>query len=1032
MDYEQTPQLSLRSTMGLLVLTLIARAADGVCPLDASTLSLKLPEVVVQHGDPLDVNCSMLLRNVPDKSWVSTDNNTHLVPNNVTSVEWDTEAYCTIKLNESLQCNQLSIIVYKTPDSVSISPLNHSGPMVEGNQYQLQCNIQNVAPLQNLVVKWYKGNESIENKTYTNSSNKKPVTESLILTINPSREDDGAQFTCEAELHLGPGGPQTPPTVTSKHQIHVVPSQQQPPMFSTAYPTPGTMTTVQSTVKPKGHRSLLELDPPRAVVRYGDSVSVNCSTSATDPEGMGWEATIGGVGFEEFVTSIIWTVAKLTDWTVETKCYVTLSNGTQPKEVLPVIVYKTPDSVSISPLNHSGPMVEGKEYQLQCNIQNVAPLQNLVVKWYKGNDFIANKTYKDPNKKKPVNKSPTLNITANREDNGTQFRCEAELHLGPEGPQTPPTVTSETLYITVHYGPDIDCSGVKTLDILEGQNLVGHCSVEGNPSPVTRWLKAGKSFEPSTLLSRTDAGPYTITANGLVNISHTVWVNVVYGPEFNCPMVYNITEHEIHNLSCMAEGYPVPDVMWIKDGEMVDFPEKLTNMDAGQYRLYANSSHSTVNHTLDIHVLFKPRDIQELLDTKVDTGSSTQLKCSSSGNPAPEYSWIYHRTPNVRVETKDGVSLLKIVHATGENIGTYTCYVRNTLGNVSKTAMVFVIGAEPVCPIKLSNERVVIKYEDQVSVSCSNTTSAEWITWTIDGVFINDTTWSVESLLQWDIRPNCTANFQGIGTCSKPLHITVYKTPDSVSISPLNHSGPMVEGNQYQLQCKIQNVAPLQNLVVKWYKGNVSIDTKTYRDSSKKKPVNKSLTLTINPSREDDGAQFRCEAELHLGPGGPQTPPTVTSELMNIIVHYAPKFLPDNVKAVLVSAGSNASLVCSAEGNPSPVLNWNYTSADNVILFTVGKQKTVLITRATSANAGIYICTANNSLGLVTRETTVTITDTGSFADHLITILLILLIIFLIFVVIFYLKWKKKHGNYNFTPIPTALPMTEKCNGEGR
>ncbi|KAL0992894.1 hypothetical protein UPYG_G00100650 [Umbra pygmaea] len=752
--------------------------------------------------------------------------------------------------------------------------------------------------------------------------------------------------------------------------------------------------------------SLLDLNPPRVVVRYGDSVSVNCSTSAKDPEGMGWEATIGGVGFTENVTSIIWTVEKLTEWTVEPKCYMTLRNdGTQSKKVLPVIVYKPADSVSISPLSHSGPMVEGKQYQLQCNIQNVAPLQNLVVKWYKGNESIKTTNYTNASNKKPVNVSPTLTINPSREDDGAQFRCEAELHLGPGGPQTPPTVTSQPLYITVHFGPDIDCSGVKTLDILERQNLVGHCSVEGNPSPLTGWLKAGKPFEPSTLLSRTDAGPYTITANGLVNINHTVRVNVVYGPEFNCPMVYNITEHEIHNLSCMAEGYPVPDVMWIKDGLMVHFPKKLTHMDAGQYRLYANSSHSTVNHTLDIHVLFKPRDIQELLDTEVDTGSSTQLRCSSSGNPAPEYSWIYHRTPNVRVETKDGVSLLSIVHATGENIGTYTCYVQNTLGNVSKTARVFVRGAEPVCPIKLSNERVVIKYEDQVSVSCSNTTSADWITWTIDGQFINDTTWSVERVLQWDIRPNCTANFQGIGTCSKPLHITVYKTPDSVSISPLNHSGPMVEGNRYQLQCKIQNVAPLQNLVVKWYKGNESIDTKTYRDSSNKKPVTESPTLTINPSREDDGAQFRCEAELHLGPGGPQTPPTVTSEPLYITVHYKPHINASRLpKRIPVFRGYPEELVCEATGNPPPKIQWLYDPA---------KRPIEARGNLTVSEDGFYNCTATNDV-----ETSFVVVEVVLTEDYLPLIAgfvaIVVVAISVIFVFIYSIYYKNtKMGRYS-------------------
>lgn len=83
----------------------------------------------------------------------------------------------------------------------------------------------------------------------------------------------------------------------------------------------------------------LELNPPRVVVRYGDSVSVNCSTSSTDHEGMGWEATFGGTGFEQEVNVVTWTVDNLIDWTIEPTCYITLIDGEQPSEVLPVILY---------------------------------------------------------------------------------------------------------------------------------------------------------------------------------------------------------------------------------------------------------------------------------------------------------------------------------------------------------------------------------------------------------------------------------------------------------------------------------------------------------------------------------------------------------------------------------------------------------------------------------------------------------------------------------------------------------------------
>ncbi|XP_036825833.1 intercellular adhesion molecule 1 isoform X4 [Oncorhynchus mykiss] len=188
----------------------------------------------------------------------------------------------------------------------------------------------------------------------------------------------------------------------------------------------------------------VELNPPRVVVRYGESVSVNCTTS-TDPEGMGWEATYGDTGLHGNVNFVTWTVKRLMDWTIEPKCYIKSQNGSQCTEILPVILYKTPDSVSISPLSHSGPMMEGKEYQLQCDIQNIAPLQNLVVRWYKGNETIETQTFNDSTKEL-VNMSSTITITHKRYEGEVEYRCEAELDLGPEGPK-PSALSSKPLYV---------------------------------------------------------------------------------------------------------------------------------------------------------------------------------------------------------------------------------------------------------------------------------------------------------------------------------------------------------------------------------------------------------------------------------------------------------------------------------------------------------------------------------------------------------------------------------------------------------
>uniref|UniRef100_A0A4W6FY94 Ig-like domain-containing protein n=1 Tax=Lates calcarifer TaxID=8187 RepID=A0A4W6FY94_LATCA len=184
----------------------------------------------------------------------------------------------------------------------------------------------------------------------------------------------------------------------------------------------------------------LILMPPEIVVRFGDPVSVNCTTSETDAQGMGWEAPSGGTGFEKGPT-VTWMVESLENWYILAKCYITRNNGDQCQVMPSITLYKTPDLVSVT-APHDGPMVENTESKLICKITNVAPVQNLTVKWYKGNEVVWTETFKNLSVT-PVNVTSTLKVTPTKEYDGARFKCDAELHLGPNGPEQIPATSSE-------------------------------------------------------------------------------------------------------------------------------------------------------------------------------------------------------------------------------------------------------------------------------------------------------------------------------------------------------------------------------------------------------------------------------------------------------------------------------------------------------------------------------------------------------------------------------------------------------------
>nr|XP_020496579.1 hemicentin-2 isoform X1 [Labrus bergylta] len=483
-------------TLGPLMLMILL--CDSSCPPESNPLTLDPPVVVGELGETVGVNCSSVNDNHYGMYWRTRNTDSELEEENSFIAEslqlsdWNTAAECKIKLNETYECSkELEIIMYKNPD-VSLYPTKYLIDLVEGTPFELQCDIIEVAPVQKLTVRWYKGKQIIKTNTFSNTT-KRPVEESSILMVNISRGDHGAQFRCEAQLDFGPHGVQTP-VISKTHQVSVLYSPafkrntvsdyyilkegvnvsllceaegNPPPVFSwtrdglnlsettdhlnltrvennsiynctasnrlgsitkrisvqaikvAKLPVPEVMTTPEATTPTPTYPEVstsaapdtstptisesptpateastpayteastargcpLILTPPKIVVKFGDPATVNCSTSASDADLMGWESTVGGTGVVK-PPAVTWRVKKLEQWTIKPKCFVTTEH--EQCHVMPeVTLYKTPDMVSISAMN-PGPMVEGKDFSLICNISNAAPVGNLTIQWYRG------------------------------------------------------------------------------------------------------------------------------------------------------------------------------------------------------------------------------------------------------------------------------------------------------------------------------------------------------------------------------------------------------------------------------------------------------------------------------------------------------------------------------------------------------------------------------------------------------------------------------------------------------------------------
>ncbi|XP_072560766.1 vascular cell adhesion protein 1-like isoform X2 [Paramormyrops kingsleyae] len=578
---------------------------DSGCTAADGCLELHPPRVVVRHGDPVSVNCTVST----DHSGMGWNAPVDEVPKTrgVQFLTWRVESLRIWELRPLCYANRpgkplcierLSVTVYKPPDSVSVSSVN-SDSMVEGSQYQLKCEIQNIAPVHSLTAKWYKGDTLVhEDRDCVTEdgkcdSEKEPMSVASTLLITPSRADDGAEYSCGAELDLGPEGPQPPLAVKStplRVTVHYKPTIN--PIDTLLYVRRGHSAVLNCSAKGNpppdivwifnGQRlptqdgiytiserddegnytcsasnyvgihekrvrviftaaadGCLELHPPRVVVRHGDPVSVNCTVS-TDHSAMGWAAPVDDVPITPGVQFLTWRVESLRIWDLRPLCYANRPGKAQCKERLSVTVYKPPDSVSFSSMNSADSMVEGSQYHLKCEIQNIAPVHSLTVKWYKGETLVhEDRDYviedrKSDREKAPVSVASTILITANRTTNRTddkiQYICEAELDLGPEGPQPPLAVKSTPLRVAVHYKPTITPI-VTELHVIRGKSDVLNCSAKGNPPPDIVWIFNGRRLPTQdgiyTISETDDEGKYTCRANNYVGI-HEKTLRVIF------------------------------------------------------------------------------------------------------------------------------------------------------------------------------------------------------------------------------------------------------------------------------------------------------------------------------------------------------------------------------------------------------------------------------------------------------------------------------------------------------------------------
>ncbi|XP_062388829.1 intercellular adhesion molecule 5 isoform X2 [Sardina pilchardus] len=979
-----------------------------MCP--PGLLELYPSELVVEYGQSLDVYCTSLSTGEFDTGGVEwqiplefniSDSTMSDVPGNYTRwtvqslQEWDIEAHCIFTDGTGFQCNEsLSLTVYKAPENVSITLVNHTEVMADGRSYELQCDVLDVAPVKNLKVRWYKENVPVNESRFVDTE-RGPRNVSASLRIFPTREDDGVAYRCEAELDLGPQRPLTrssdPLSITVKKDLSLwgdagtiatptmptsaiattptAPAATGPTEVPTSTPqldidvvavSPGPMAVgenytlschieistpvtpylygnvtvnvkaligqdlvgtqimqdIEDTymnitsdflytplkthdgekyqcvveIQPPGNESNLErkseilniqvysgcpvdISPSTLVVRYGGPASSTCR-ALVPIDGMGWESPVGAVPLEDEVTELNWTVKELREWTLTPQCYINSKKGTQCVRDLSVVAYETPESLSITTEKHI-PMAAGKENTLICHIENIAPVLNLTVKWFKRTvdgstvELSEDESHQSSISTGPQNLTSSYTFFPNISDNETQYWCEADLNLGPGGP---PKLTSDPLTITVYSGCPIVISP-PSLVVKYGDSASANCS----------------TFIPH---------------NGIGWNSTLGPVSKVQGVQQVSWSTKNLTKWTVKP-TCVID---TDDGQCSRDlnVSVYSFPDAITVTATTTGAMAEGKNYSLFCHLENV------APVQHLTlkwfkgDTRLPTDDS-------------------HQSNNVGKQNVTNKIL--IVPNMSDNGAQYWCEADLNLGPGGPpklTSDPLTITVYSGCPIVISPPSLVVKYGDSASANCSTFIPHNGIGWNstlgpvskVQGV--QQVSWSVEKLTEWSVKPKCLIDTDD-ELCYQDLSVTVYSFPDAITVTATT-TGAMAEGKNYSLFCHLENVAPVQHLTLKWFKGDTRLPTDDSHQSNNVGKQNVTSEILIVPNISDNGTQYWCEADLNLGPGGP---PKLTSDPLTITV-YSGCPIVISPPSLVVKYGDSASADCRAL-IPHNGIGWNST-----------------------------------------------------------------------------------------------------------
>ncbi|XP_043914327.1 hemicentin-2 isoform X2 [Protopterus annectens] len=579
-----------------------------------------------------------------------------------------------------------------------------------------------------------------------------------------------------------------------------------------------------------------------------------------------------------------------------------------------------------------------------------------------------------------LNGGQTLEILAVHLPDVAGYVCVAENRAGS---------TEKLFTLTVQVPPRIIGEKSEQASVIVKNVVSLTCDAYSYPPPEITWFKGGRPFQPSvdshflnggqvlqiSQAKLTDAGEYVcVVTNPAGKDEKHIHLNVYAPPTVKEQSdkrqeVIVMRKGETVELHCESDAVPEPTISWYKNGHQVVTVSEARTLSSGQMlkiqdiqmsdgglyvcKITNIAGQAEQAFQLKVH---DPPTFEDFNEEPVipSLGGPVTLSCEATGIPTPVITWMKDGKPidnTMGWRLVSGGSRLHTSQLKVTDDGTYTCVAKNSEGEAHKS-YILTVQAAPRIKAHTTEYRVVLGYSIALHCEAEGHPKPK-VTWHKDGrpvpenwrmrILENGTLWISQTKSNDAGRYVCKAG-NAVGTFSQEMMLIINVLP---VISTTQTELSVIKGFQAVLPCTAQG---LPEPKVSWDKDGAPL-----QDIIGKFTVLPSGDMILENVMPEDSGNYTCTAVNAAGKARHsiyltiQVPPTFTE-------------VPGDMS---LNKGERLVLTCAAKGNPLPVISWTFNNRQVAGISEKEGRSTLEVKEISKSNAGTYVCTAENRVGLI-------------------------------------------------------------------